>query len=117
MKILDLIRYDPERGGFVLKSSNPPRVLDPWEELARVDRPSIFLRDPYFRAKNAGTIESTKGLDYKQFGTYTRAKERQPNKHEGVLTDAKTETAGAAKGKTSTRNRQTVGGTTTTRGN
>jgi len=92
-------------------------ALDPWEELAQVDRPSIFLRDPYFRVKNSGTIESVKGLDYKQFGTYTRAKERQPNKHEGALTNAKTKTTGAAKGETSARNRQTVGSTATTRGN
>jgi len=92
-------------------------ALDPWEELAQVDRPSIFLRDPYFRVKNSGTIESVKGLDYKQFGTYTRAKERQPNKHEGALTNAKTKTTGAAKGKTSTRNRQTVGSIATTGGN
>jgi len=27
-------------------------VLNPWEELAQVDRPSIFLKDPYFRVKN-----------------------------------------------------------------
>jgi hypothetical protein len=75
------------------------------------------LDNTYEYVKNSGTIESVKGLDYKQFGTYTRAKERQPNKHEGALTNAKTKTTGAAKGKTSTRNRQTVGSTATTRGN
>ena len=73
-------------------------ALDPWEELAQVDRPSIFATDPYFRAKNAGTIESTKGLDYKQFGTYTRAKERQPNKHEGTLEHAKAKAPRPPKG-------------------
>lgn len=91
MKILDLIKYDPEKGQFVLKSSKPERALNPWEELAQVDRPSIFVNDPYFRAKTAtGTIKSEEGLGYKQFGTFTRAKERQPNKHEGVLDHAKT---------------------------
>ncbi len=57
-------------------------------------RPSIFLKDQYFRAKTAtGTVKDEEGLGYKQFGTFTRAKERQPNKHEGVLEHAKTKTA------------------------
>lgn len=65
------------------------KVLNPWEELAQVNRPSIFLKDPYFRAKNpSNQIKSEEDLGYKQFGTFTRAKERQPNKHEGVLTHA-----------------------------
>jgi len=89
MKVLDLIRYDPIRECFVLKSDNTPRVLNPWDELRLVDRPSIFLKDPYFRAKGAGTIESEKGLGYKQFGTYSKA--RQPNKHERSPEDAKTQ--------------------------
>jgi hypothetical protein len=88
MKVLDLVRYDPDKGCFVLKDNNPPRALNPWEELAQVDRPSIFLKDVYFRAKGAGTIASETGLGYKQFGTYTKA--RQPNKHEGSPKDAKT---------------------------
>ena len=62
------------------------KVLNPWEELAQVQRPSIFMSDPYFRAK--GLIKSEDGLGYKQFGVYAPAKERQPNKHEGVLLDA-----------------------------
>ena len=86
MKVLDLVRYDPIRECFVLKSGNTPRVLNPWDELRLVDRPSIFLKDPYFRAKGAGTIESEKGLGYKQFGTYSKA--RQPNKHERSPDDA-----------------------------
>jgi hypothetical protein len=73
-------------------------ALDPWEELATVDRPSIFLRDPYFRVKNSGTIDSAKGLGYKQFGTYTRAVEKQPNKHEGTLEHAKTKAPRPPKG-------------------
>ena len=72
------------------------KALDPWEELAQVQRPSIFAKDPYFKAKQStGTIKSEEGLGYKQFGTFTRAKERQPNKHEGVLEHAKTKTARA----------------------
>ena len=94
MKVLDLVRYDPDRGCFVLKDNNPPRALNPWEELAQVDRPSIFLKDPYFRAKVAkGTVASEEGLGYKQFGTYTKA--RQPNKHERSPRDAKSKTSRA----------------------
>jgi hypothetical protein len=74
-------------------------ALNPWEELAQVDRPSIFLKDPYFRAKNpSNQIKSKEDLGYKQFGTFTRAKERQPNKHEGVLEHAKTKAPRPPKG-------------------
>jgi hypothetical protein len=86
MKVLDLVRYDPIRECFVLKSGNAPRVLNPWDELRLVDRPSIFLKDPYFRVKGSGTIASEKELGYKQFGTYTKA--RQPNKYERSPDDA-----------------------------
>jgi hypothetical protein len=75
------------------------KALTPWKELAQVDRPSIFLKDVYFRVKGKGTITDETGLGYKQFGTFTRAKERQPNKHEGVLEHAKTKATGAVKGK------------------
>lgn len=69
--------------------NEPTKALNPWEELAQVDRPSIFLADPYFRAKQStGTVKSEEGLGYKQFGTYTRAKERIPNKHEKSPEDA-----------------------------
>jgi hypothetical protein len=75
------------------------KVLNPWEELAQVDRPSIFMADPYFRAKNpSNQIKNEEGLGYKQFGTFARAKQRQPNKHEGVLTDAKTKAPRPPKG-------------------
>ena len=75
------------------------KVLDPWEELAQVDRPSIFGKDPYFRAKqSAGILEKKEDLGYKQFGAFTRAKERQPNKHEGVLEHAKTKAPRPPKG-------------------
>jgi hypothetical protein len=75
------------------------QVLNAWEELAQVDRPSIFLQDVYFRAKNpSNQIKSKEDLGYKQFGTFTRAKERQPNKHEGVLEHAKTKAPRPPKG-------------------
>jgi hypothetical protein len=84
MKVLDLVRYDPSKGCFVLRDNSPP-PLSPfrWKE---DPRPSIFLKDVYFRAKGAGTLESEKGLGYKQFGTYKKA--RQPNKHERSPEDA-----------------------------
>ena len=75
------------------------KVLNPWEELAQVQRPSIFANDPSFKAKQAaGTIKNEDGLGYKQFGTFTRAKERQPNKHEGTLEHAKTKAPRPPKG-------------------
>ena len=86
-----------------------PKALNAWEELAQVDRPSIFLKDPHFRAKTAtGTIASEEGLGYKQFGTFTRAKERQPNKHEGVLEHAETKAARTTNRKASTNVRHGV---------
>ena len=74
------------------------KALNAWEELTQVDRPSIFLKDVYFRVKGGGTITSEEGLGYKQFGTFTRAKERQPNKHEGVLEHAETKAPRPPKG-------------------
>jgi hypothetical protein len=84
MKGSDLVRYDPDRECFVLRNNNSP-PLSPfrWKE---DPRPSIFLRDAYFRTKGSGTIASEDGLGYKQFGTYTKA--RQPNKHEKSLKNA-----------------------------
>ena len=89
MKVTDLVMYNQEKGCFVLRPSTPTKALNPWEEL-NVKRPSIFLRDVYFRAKGAGTIASTEGLGYKQFGVHPRTPNREPNKHEGVLVHAKT---------------------------
>lgn len=75
------------------------KVLNPWEELAQVDRPSIFLLDPYFRAKNpSNQIKSEEDLGYKQFGVFTRAQQRQPNKHEGVLVHAEAKATRPPKG-------------------
>lgn len=86
MKVLDLIKYDTEKGCFVLKDNKPTGALNPWDELRLVDRPSIFLKDAYFRARNpSNQLKSEEDLGYKQFGTYTRAKEPSPNKHAGTL--------------------------------
>ena len=102
MKVLDLITYDYIRECFVLRDSIQPRVLNPWEELRLIDRPSVFMRDVRFRARQpSGMISSEEGLGYKQFGTYTRAVERQPNKHEGVLEHATAKATRAPTGKTS----------------
>ena len=52
-------------------TEDKPRVLNPWEELAQVQRPSIFMKDPYFRAKNpSNQIKKEEDLGYKQFGTF-----------------------------------------------
>ena len=75
------------------------KVLNPWEELEQVQRPSIFMSDPYFRAKNPSSqLKSEEDLGYKQFGVFTRAKERQPNKHEGTLEHAKAKAPRPPKG-------------------
>jgi len=75
------------------------KALNPWEELAQVDRPSIFLKDAYFRAKNpSNQIKTEEDLGYKQFGTFTRAKQRQPNKHEGTLVHAEAKATRPPKG-------------------
>jgi hypothetical protein len=97
MKVLDLVRYDPSKGCFVLRDNSPP-PLSPfrWKE---DPRPSIFLKDAYFRAKGSGTIANESGLGYKQFGTYTKA--RQPNKYERSPEDATSETPRATNRKTS----------------
>ena len=86
MRVSDLVRYDPDRECFVLRNNNSP-PLSPfrWKE---DPRPSIFLRDAYFRTKGSGTLASEGGLGYKQFGTYTRAGERIPNKYERSPEDA-----------------------------
>jgi len=62
MKVLDLVRYDPDKGCFVLSDNSPPLSPFRWKE---DPRPSIFLKDAYFRAKGSGTIASEEGLGYK----------------------------------------------------
>ena len=97
MKVSDLVRYDPNRECFVLRNNNPP-PLSPfrWRE---DPRPSIFLRDAHFRTKGSGTLASEEGLGYKQFGTYTKA--RQPNKYERSPEDATPQAPRATNRKTS----------------
>lgn len=97
MKVSDLVRYDPDRECFVMRDNSPPPPLSPfrWRE---DPRPSIFLRDAYFRTKGSGTIASEEGLGYKQFGTYTKA--RQPNKYERSPDDATPQAPRAADRKT-----------------
>jgi len=54
-------------------------------------KPSIFVNDLKFRNRHqAGTIENSDGLDYKEFGIHKRKKKRTPNKHEGGLIHTKT---------------------------
>ena len=75
------------------------KVLNPWEELAQVQRPSIFMSDPYFKARNPSSqIKKEEDLGYKQFGVFTRAQQRQPNKHEGVLVHAEAKATRPPKG-------------------
>jgi hypothetical protein len=82
-----------------MNDDTPTKVLNPWEELAQVKRPSIFLQDVRFRAKNlSNQIQSEEDLGYKQFGVFARAKERQPNKHEGFLEHAETKAPRPPKG-------------------
>ena len=103
MKVLDLVKYDPEKGCFVLKDNKPTRALNPWEELRLINRPSIFYEDVRFRARQpTGTISSEEGLGYRQFGTFSRAVEPLPNKHTGVLKHATTKTTRAPDRKTDT---------------
>ena len=53
MNIMELIRYDHEKGCFVAKSKAPTYVLSPFD-WKKDPRPSIFLQDPRFKAtKNA----------------------------------------------------------------
>jgi hypothetical protein len=73
------------------KMTDHPQSPFLWKEDLR---PSIFANDIKFRTKHhAGMIEDAEGLGYKQFGTYSKAETRQPNKHEGVLKHAKTKTS------------------------
>jgi len=72
-------------------------VLNPWEELAQVDRPSVFALDQYFRAKkSAGTLDSKDALDFKPYGTITYSQSKTPPKKGKKV--AKTKAARAPKG-------------------
>lgn len=74
MEIIDihkLLRYDHERNCFVMRDLTPKRALNPWEELAQVQRPSIFLKDPKFRASKTGPQVLTSIPNPKPFFPYT----------------------------------------------
>lgn len=67
--IMDMIKYDPLKGCFVMKPDTPRPPLSPfrWRE---DPRPSIFATDPHFKSRHkAGLIDDNGGLKYKQFGT------------------------------------------------
>lgn len=73
MEIIDihkLLRYDIERNCFVMRDLTPKRALNPWEELAQVKRPSIFLNDPKFRASKTGPQLVTTIANPKPFFPY-----------------------------------------------
>jgi hypothetical protein len=66
---MDMIKYDPLKGCFVMKPDTPRPPLSPFR-WAEEDRLSIFATDPHFRSRHkAGLIDDNDGLKYKQFGT------------------------------------------------
>ena len=74
MEVIDihkLLRYDIERNCFVMRELTPTKALNPWEELAQVKRPSIFLKDPKFRATKTGPQLVTTIANPKPFFPYT----------------------------------------------
>ena len=67
--IMDMIKYDPLKGCFVMKPDTPRPPVSPfrWYE---EDRPSIFATDAHFRSRyKAGLLDDDGGLKYRQFGT------------------------------------------------
>ena len=81
MQVMDLIKYDPNKGCFVLRPEKKPMPLSPfqWKE---DPRPSIFVQDAYFRSRyKAGLIDDSAGLKYKQFGSGTKFNKPIGNKH------------------------------------
>ena len=115
MKVLDLIRYNPEKGCFVLKENTRPRVLNPWEELAQDPRPSVFVLDPYFRAKkSSGTIDGKEALSFKPYGSITYSQSKAPPKKGKKV--AKSKTARALEGARDPLNGQASPDTQATRG-
>jgi hypothetical protein len=79
--IMDLIKYDPIKGCFVLRPEKKPEPLSPflWKERAT---PSIFANDPRFTSKyKAGFVAADVGTNYKQFGTRKVFNKPVDNKH------------------------------------
>ena len=79
-----LTRYDPVLNCFVLKGNMKKQTCNchpnsPFH-WAHNKQPSIFMKDPAFRAKGV-----TASIDYKAFGIYSRATPHSKpylNKHE-----------------------------------
>lgn len=83
--IMDMIKYDPLKGCFVMKPDKPRPPLSPFR-WAEEDRPSIFAADPHFRSRyKAGLIDDDEGLKYKQFGTGHLSALPLANVHTGTL--------------------------------
>jgi hypothetical protein len=83
--IMDMIKYDPSKGCFVMRSDKPTPPLSPfrWKE---DPRPSIFATDPYFKSRHkAGLLDDDEGLKYKQFGTRYLSEIPLTNVHAGGL--------------------------------
>lgn len=69
IQVMDMIKYDPLKGCFVMKPDTPEQSVSPfrWHEETR---PSIFAQDPHFKSRHkAGLLDDNDGLKYKQFGT------------------------------------------------
>lgn len=93
MELLDLVAYNPVLNCFVLKGPMKKQTCnchpDSPFHWAHNARPSIFVKDPLFRAKGIAvdanlTLEQSM-IAYKQFGIYSRAHPlNKPtlNKHE-----------------------------------
>ena len=87
--IMDMIKYDPLKGCFVMKPDTPKPPLSPfrWKE---DPRPSIFYTDQHFRSRHkAGLIDDDAGLKYKQFGTTHTSALPLANIHAGTLEHTK----------------------------
>jgi len=81
IQVMDLIKYDPIKGYFVLKSDKPTAPVSPflWKENKR---PSIFAKDPQFTSKyKAGFVAAEVGTNYRQFGTRQVFNKPIDNKH------------------------------------
>jgi len=71
MHIMELMTYDHEKNCFVAKDNKPTVALDPWDELAQVKRPSIFLQDVRFRSRNGMQQVKLVAANPKPFFPYT----------------------------------------------
>lgn len=90
--IMDMIKYDPLKGCFVMKPDTPKQSVSPfrWYEETR---PSIFAQDPHFKSRHkAGLLDDNDGLKYKQFGTKHLSATPLANVHAGSLEHNKGDT-------------------------